>query len=742
MNSLGKPAEVLILPSRDRRIPKVPKEERNTTLSRTTLQEAIDSETASLSLNELAENIEQVRSLVGKLRGQLEAQEWATLKKHLMSGFTHDQLKKYILLKKQGGMALADLPPFLRDNKLATARYLVEEVWGFTAPQQDDSSRQQPNRKKVKLGFVLSAAKIDHLLMCSSQFLKRIAEDLNVLIEVSMSDRKIKASGNMRDVQEALKRLSRAAKDLSSKTINFRAEFGSTFEEPSMKDHLKAFLKSVQQKYQNLTITLGVGSITIVTPRNVSSAEQAQRDILLSVPTESEAPPLSIWPPKEIAATTLLPTPTPPELPATLQRFPWYRRVVPSPASQPSKRSASDAKKLEPLYSTLEDRVKRSIDPVTAIPKPVERSGLFLELSAAFGQVLCRDPNTAADNDSSKIAKAVAVTEAERDSEQLKTTDSNNNDATGASGQLQKEQAVSSQLMPVRGNTRFVGGAPFSTQQVAMMDPWNQDPKAMPKDTDEHARTILRLQLSPMSESPSAPTFEVFLTSGESTEGKSAPLHILRASAIHREKCFNVLCPQGQVDVQFTQQLKQDLFYPNSSHSDNLKSFHRALRGYVDRAQKPKSPEWVFQPFVSLPIHYTLWGVQARVQNGIKHGKTYAEPDLKAWTKQRGKQGEVSEEKVQYLLRTVDVLDVDSRSWSSGSARTPPRPGATSVSPGKLCLDHIMLTGTDATRQELRLAQRSVLDAPTLTQPKISTFLRTALKLAEQFGHDPKRMGA
>ena len=203
VDSLGKPTEVLLLPSRDRRIPRVPQSEEKEKVSGTTLHDSINSERAPLSGRKLVENIEQVRNLVGKMRGQLEKHEWTKLRINLTSGFQKAQLVNYLRLRK------AEFSPgFPKNNpsKEEIMKFLVEEIWGFTIPSQDESRVRKAG--KVKLGWNLrDPAKLKHLITHSTQPLKRIAEQNDVQVDVYASQSRLRVSGGRDDANRALRAL-------------------------------------------------------------------------------------------------------------------------------------------------------------------------------------------------------------------------------------------------------------------------------------------------------------------------------------------------------------------------------------------------------------------------------------------------------------------------------------------------------------------------------------------------------
>ncbi|OAP59146.1 hypothetical protein AYL99_06444 [Fonsecaea erecta] len=720
VNSLGKPAEVLLLPTRDRRIPQVPKDEGKEKMLGSTLQESIASENVPLSGQKLAENIEQVRALVGKMRGQLEKHEWTTLKRHLHSGFQKQQLRKYIRLRRGNFSFPEDLE---KCNKRDLIKYLVEEVWGFTTPVHDESVVSTSSQSKMALTLT-EPVKFDHLLMHPSQPLKTIAEEFDVQIDVYPSQFKIRTMGSKANAQQALQRISRYAKNLGQIVIQLKGTHRAMYQSLATRNYLNSYLKSIQLKYPGLTIGMDEQCIRIVHLANQRGADQARREILLSVSMENVSEKSLVWPRMDTSASTHQPFPTPPEFPALFHQSPWLRLVSTTPGLQTSNAGTRTDIALAPVLQGLQD----AFDQVSGLRNADSRQELYYDVTAKFGQALMQElPHSA--------------TGTVNDGPPSSTT-------LGGQGSISEgsTEARTEQPEKTYGTQRqhFVGGGAFLAQHLALMEPWVDHPRNPSQDIDKHTRAILRLELSPVPISKDLPSFEVFVTAGEAVGGQRPRLKIIRVSAIHQEKHFTVLCPHSHVDVQFTQRLKQDLVYPGSSESDTVQLLTNALRAYVGNAQGHSSSDWVFLPFVGLQVHPDLReahkGAQRVVGKDEKQG-THREAATAGKKSSRG----MAEKKQEYILRSVDVIDIDSRLFLMESfklSRTKSSPKSTSTRTTKptaksFCLDHVTYTGTTATRQEIRLAERPLLCSPTLTQPDLPVFVQAALDIVKRLDRDP-----
>ncbi|KIW73255.1 hypothetical protein PV04_01388 [Phialophora macrospora] len=759
VNSLGKPAEVILLPSRDRKITQVPKGDRTERVG-TTLQESLDSENVPLSGATLAENIEQIRLSVGKLRGQLEKHEWKTLKRNLKTGFQTSQLKKYIRLRKgEHGP-----PPALRRNhsKDDIIRYLAEEVWGFITPMRDETSTPPDKTgKKVKFSFNLhEQSKLEHLLTHPTQPLKRIAEEHDVQIDVYPSQSRIRTTGPKHDANQALQKLVRYTKDLALVAVPLQGPLGLLYRDRAGEDYVNAYLKSLRRKYPALTIARDNENITLIHLNNPRAADQARREILLSAPMQDDLPQSTVWPDVDELTTSLQPVSAPPELPVMLHQYQWRRLVSSGVTLQTPDRTNGNSS-----FGRILRSLRDAFNP-TAIGKAGSRQEPYYDLTAKFGQALVQEIPSPVDFENKVSTADEEDLEAENGGAKAEVLDKQSSGGDGARGSdpsdfeikratqpttesstetpSQAEEAPSSSTTtPPYAHARrlFVGGAPFLVQRLARMDPW---PKQSSRDIDASARATLRLELSPISTpgSKSSPRFEIFVTAGEETDGKRSRLNIARISAIHQEDQFTVSCPQNDVDIAFTRQVKQDLVYPGSVDTDVIQSLMNAFRSYIGHAQSTGSSDWVFLPFVTLPLHHALRNTHELVQHaaarkkksGRAKKKTSAQADIK----------------LEYLLSTVDVVDVDSRLFSARSAATPntttEKKQRTTQSPSRMahfCLDHITYTGADNTRQELRLAQGPVLHPPPLMppQPHLPSFVGAALSLARQLSSNPMKPG-
>ncbi|KAL2426168.1 hypothetical protein ABEF95_012237 [Exophiala dermatitidis] len=748
VNTLGKPAEVLILPSRNRRIPKVPKEEEHQ--QRPSLHESLASEQEPLSIQGLVANIEQVvrSSGIEKKRGQLEVKEWEILRSSLAKGFKLDQLRRYIAYKHKNALSKDAFHRVNRQNKPDTIKYLVEEVWGYTVPVTE-SSALKTRRRSLSL-YIPDEARLEHLLKDRSQPLKRIAEELDVQIDLFRRESRIRVAGVPSNAAAALARISRLVKDLQPIIIPLQGAVGDMCRDPALKQSVKQFLDSVQQKF-DVQIALAPDHIKIVHNEQHRLAQQAHREIRLALEEEYQAQEIDVWPPATTESSSLQPFPTPPEYTAGLLQPSWARLIDPAPDA---KSSCDDAERTVLLDSMI-GRISAWLSPLSLVQNSKSRHELYDQLTADVGQALFREPLR---DRTGRIEKGSSI----QPRPDCKTVDGSAGRTAlerGQNSMVEKQQASTSINLDAMRDPFFTSQIPFLVQQFALMKHWNPASSKPAKDVDADARLALRLEFAPMSsgsgsQSQGWPTFEVLVTSGELEHGKKRPpLDIARVSVIHQRKSFTILCPSQHVDVRITQQLKQDLLYPGAGAGKDPKytPLLRAIKGYFSRTDADDPRDWLFQPFVALPVDDSMKGISEKIdsvgsptkQKQKKQSQPQEVPSSSTTTDKGSKKGSVT-----YILRTVDVIDVDSREVAvtvetdaTGADGKPKQQQqqqrSTNSVPVKFCLDHVTLTGTEATRQELRLAERSVLHPPTLTQPDVDVFVKTALQVAGRLGEDP-----
>ncbi|KAK4943145.1 hypothetical protein LTR10_017169 [Elasticomyces elasticus] len=751
VNSLGKPAEVLILPSRDRFIPRVPEEGGDKDNVRAMVQQALDFEKEPLQLEGLKTNIEQVQSVIGKERGQLEDSEWQALRTHLKKGFSLHQLQRYVGAMAKTSATQNQDTHFMKLDKADLIQHIVQEVWGFTGPATaniDDSKKSVSLR--VNVGH---EAKLGWFLTDSNQHLKKISEECKVGIDVYRKGKRIKINGLAVRANAAVQKVNRLAKDLKLVEIHLTGAVGNTYRDPALQDRVKAFLKSVEQKYQVYIHLNDIGDhIKLVHDKRPNSGAHAHREVLLVAERISELQKVAVWNPEPQSETTMMPYPNPNDFSWDLYQLPWNRRVTMKSNPQPTATMVSSSSCA--TQSMVDDIERWFMRTMSVTAKLSARDGLHHDFSVRFGRALFRDKaglhkdtkdDVVAQTDSkgenhmktvapsehkglaaSSRGQTHATADVQRSHpERADIVPSSKSADTRAATMIQSEPSTASISEGAeRGSPRFVGDIPYLTQLLAPMQIWVPR-RAATSGIDSNARAILRLELAPTPNSSKAkryPSFEMFITVGEEEKPR---LTLASLSAIHKDQSFVALCPGQEVDVKFRGRLLRKLWYQGAEPTRLLAPMLKGVRDYIGKAQAQGVTQWLFSPFVTLSMHRSLAREGQAVQ--VKVADATAEKvDLPL------KHAEL--EKTEYVLQTVDVMDVDSRVVTVSTHDHDHDDIPLGVH--QLCLENVTLTGANTTRQELRLAEGSVLYTPKLAAPKVRLLARTALEMSRWLGHD------
>lgn len=717
VNSLGKPAEVLILPSRDRKIPRVPEEDGDKDNVRAMVQQALDFEKEPLKLQDLQANIEQVQSVIGKQRGQLEVAEWHTLKSHLKKGFNRQQLQRYVgALTKMPATKATDTQ-FMKWGKPQLIQHIVQEVWGFTMPSAAKLEALH-NKHGSSSQRISNEARMDWLLKDSRQPLKRVSEEFNVEIDVFRARQTIRVRGAVAWVAKAWKEINRLVKDLTVLVIQFGGLVGKTYHDPALQDRIQAFLRSVEQKYQ-VYIILKKDHIEVVHDNRPNHAAHAHREILLAAETLIEPQEVAIWNNHRPCETTMMPYPTPAEFSGGLYQLPWTRQVAVNNDAQPGPETIASSS------DSMIDDIERWFNQTLSGTRTLSlREDMHYDFSVRFGHALFRDKKNLY-NGAKKVTRAQTTSTGDQD---LTTVPPSKHKDSPPGGEAETEPSPQMSSKATKPDLpRFVGDIPYLTQVLAPMKPWSQ-PGAAESYGDATARATLRLELAPspnIGKAQRYPSFEILINAGQSAEGKRSTLKIVRLLAVYDDHSFTALCPGHQVDVKFRGRLLRDLLSPDAVETKAVKLILSQFREYVNRAQAQEVAQWLFAPFVKLSMHQSLardtQGLHPENATQEKGGRPIKDAD--------------SPEQAKYVLHTVDVMDTDSRVVSVSSTGHDNK----LVQKHELCLEHTTLTGANTTKQELRLAEQPSWYGPGLASPDVRLLAGTAREISRWLGHNPSK---
>ena len=179
--SLGTPAEVLVLPPRDRKIPTVPTGSEG---RKHEIQASLDSELHPLTQEQVNDNLDLLKPPVATATSVADAESLGRLRKTLVKGFKTNQLLRYIEFKHQRPFKLKDLPRTKIGFKSRLANYIVSQLW-LAAPPADQNDRDQSN---VSSKFSLPRSVLQALLAQTSKPLQALSEGEGIRIDVFGQD--------------------------------------------------------------------------------------------------------------------------------------------------------------------------------------------------------------------------------------------------------------------------------------------------------------------------------------------------------------------------------------------------------------------------------------------------------------------------------------------------------------------------------------------------------------------------
>ncbi|KEF58523.1 uncharacterized protein A1O9_06449, partial [Exophiala aquamarina CBS 119918] len=721
VNSLGKPAEVLILPAHDRKIPTLATEAGGQEDSVATLQESLDSEQSHVDPASLHRAIGQVYDKFLESRDdiapEITLEEYNSMHHQMLRAFTQAQLQHYLLAR------LPDNHPFKVKSERSMKRSMKSrsiliskiftEVWGLVIPSNAINENKSYN-------YIPDEATFEYLLTDPRQPLSTIAKEKNVTINAFRRERRFEVSGTPHAAKSAKKAINNFHKNkdnLQSIVVNFMSKKQSIYADPSMRGAVKAFLRRVQEKY-HLHIAIGKTTIKIVHHNMPHAAKQAADEIRIAGESKKEIRRVHICQPRKSSQMALERYPTPPEFPLGISQTPWSRLMTTNIET-----SMSDPSSMRPHSiseaATIVQKLSAFFEPSKFLSAPTTRSNVRSEVTAIIGQALFQSKPIplAAER---AVKRPLANTDSQ--STELSVYPSNTSPSVEGKGEHKR---VADQLKSMAGPT-FAGDLPFTLQQLINLDSWKELPLHTQRDiVTDRGQSIHRLVFAcaNIEESNNWPSFEVYASSALAAHtAERAELTVLRISAIHAQRSFYALFPEGQNDVKFTQQIKHDLVYPNKNklvaHASTLEAFSE----YFKSAQLVDGTRWIFESPLNLPVAFTMRSFAERRRLAPWGRAEISEAGNTTYDKALSKVG--------YYLHSMETVEADSH-----SVPVPITPGGSETA--TLSLDNITFSGSNVTRQELRLSDRPLFSTPSLKKLDLTTLVNGAMALAEHLGKDP-----
>ena len=717
VSSLGKPAEVLVLQPRDRRIPKVPTQDEGE--NEPQLLESLQAETAPLDPDQVKHNLEQIKKQFGNGGQVLDKAQWKELRHNLVKGFTHVQLLDYIRhieksLKRTSQQVLeaANAPsptslspelsriisekPDLKKSKKNNIKRravvsIMKDIWGYSLPAGEEEGEDVQS-----VTVPVSLRHISFLGTQEAQALKKIAESLKVKIDIFQQRCQLVIHGSPNAIDQAKEAITSIRSQITTLNVDLRTE---KLLLPILREdrYIQRLLdeagrnKSVYIESKNLKKG---ALLRILHHRNQrQEAEAARREILLASRRLESESSISIWPPTSATPSTWL-------VPYTSwQPLSWWESLSSWGRWNFYQRSDPKAKEASPTHeiptTALAKKVQQKLSTSHLQHRSLSKSGpITLQDIALFGQALfARDVKQ----------KFQSMLEGHQRHE-----------------------------IPHTLGPRMVTDVPMLAQSLASCKPWS----VSSRDSTDHRmlsastrRYLHHLLLLPATAKSSLPALQVYLTGEDAHLGLRQPLQVHSISAILEERSHIVLLPDRVVDLNFRRQILFHIYSANRKRESKYEQFNGQFLRYLNQAQGKEIPMFAPSVSLSLPVQiaecfqnsgstpsWTSRDIEAPPENADSPGNASSAPT--ASVKETRKEGAI-----EYLLAASETVEAASFSHNVATG---------------LCLDHVHFSSLDGTqsRQELRLAERPYSD-PQDASTQLSNLVDGAYGVASWLG-DPK----
>ncbi len=700
--ALGKPAEVLVLQPRDRRIPKVPVDNDRENMP-PPLTEAVEAELAPLNPEDVKENIEQTKKPFGDEGRMLEQEQWKTLKDNLMKGFTHLQLLGYIRememtsnpssANTEDARSAAQSIPIsaksLKDAidkksnlnrggrrvvKYLAASHIMKDIWGFSLPLDEVEIED-----KTTATIRLPSHQINTLL--ASQALRQVAEVHKAKIDIYSKERNsLVFGGSKTAVTEAKKAVAVLKGQIKSISIDLgKAKHrlpglrDVKFENELLQEVIRKRSVYVDQKDANKSG--GVLRISFL-QKDQKEAEAARRDMLLAGSGPRHRSRFSISPPLKQQLSWLIPY-------NSWNTFPWW-----------------EAHRRWGRWGYLPDADKQQAEATakTETPTAQQAKEIYMHLQG------------------SKLKPEISAHSKQEYKAFLGLTLFPRNTKPG----LQRILAEHEDSKQPNPTPRLYVDVPLLAQFLKSCKPWpitNNIAIVGKQQAPSKQGFIHRLHLLPSETSSLAPAIEVYLSGEDVNMMLRQPLRILRIAAILEERSHFLLQPQLVVDLQLLKRTKYDFYHLSRRRNPKNDQFNSQFLRYLNLAQGQDVPS--FAPFVKLSIPTDLLDrFTPSVVPLEKSDKATSEPPSK-----RAKSVPKCNP-TEYMLAASETVEVTSFSHPNFQ---------------DICLDHIHFHDLEGSggRQQLRLSNQPLLDMSDGVSANFSKVFQGACVLASRLG-DPK----
>ena len=567
--ALGTPAEVLVLPSRDRRIPQIPV---GAARSAQGIQASLDSEQNPLTPEEVNENIDHIKAQI-QASGESENETFRRLRKSLVKGFRQKQLIRYIESKQRRGLMELKLPKARATWKVRLVNYIILQVWGLQNADSLRTAAEEVELPGPPLTLKISSPVLQTLLVQRGSLLQSLAEKENVRID-SYVNRLIvtplSGSGHT-----GLQHLIQMKKSI----LRSRLEID---------EKLRKILPRNAAQLQDLLLQIG-------RKNEVYIEKQSSESLLIFHRHNSNE--LVDWITRELVLTCMMTTQQGDECQYRI----WPKEVQEELALAPTNMSGSPIE----AWSTPLGRWIFTEKPDSAVrklgllgPKESGQSGGILNSIQAMMY-----PRL-----------SLGASEGYRLSARL-------GQCLFAAG----DKPLVTPPVEAQNKLQFSERIPNIAQYLASL-------QTQTFDSVQASQTFHRLLFHPNTQLEHLPTFEVLLRCDESDSSPGYSLVVQNIAAILASRSCSLLLPGSPLDVLIHEEIVRSLFVNKvrTNHKPRILLL-RQLKDYLQRACSQDGPR--FLPFVSLQVPKSLLKgvreIQQRLEAAEKRevGKRAAEKE-------------------------------------------------------------------------------------------------------------------
>ena len=692
VNALGTPSEVLLLPTRDRQFPAVPKEE--DVSPKEHVYASLSSEREPLQWDHVKENISNVKSRMDTDSPLAKAEEWNKMVDDLKQGFSQRQLRQYLqespnLSKSQS--RFLDYKKTL--PKGVVAALIVKEAWGYKNPHPqspgEDDKRHDPDIEvtlPMKNEKILLAMQRD-----PNNALKEIQESLGISASSSVKEGQwfLTLRGQEKNVKEARVAVLTLHKSIKSTLVSWKNCLRYLRQQGSP-DVIKSLMQSLSAKYGVEIVVLKNSLKVVATKQNRAAIEHIKRDLLLALdlPQKRTAWQALALQPEQLV---LVPTHTTTPAPWPTTKYSWRRCVDPGAGTA----RTDEAKQKESV--ALRAKVLRNLRAAMRAPQgPSKRvDGHHVTHTVTFGSFLFH--------------------------------------------QTQHEQFPLLKTLS-SPRSRFSDTVPLLPQLLShhKMQIKPEDSQGAGRDTKvQQARLLLR----PAEREKSAPEIEVNVSLPIDASAEDSVV-IRNISIVYGKSKFYTLLPSSVVDLKFAREVRRDVFRLGSDlgMSEAETQVLRSIEHYLRDASLRGLQNGEANCFLTLPTIEELKTsgggiVDQSGKSGRKKQKKKADSEELAPTEKLAIDSAESDTSLpghseadtqvsheEYVLVSCELIDTDSRLMPHASGKSSWRLDHTTYQGGKLSPDHQQL--------QLRATQKSPYDEP--EQATVASLFETALNVANR----------